>query len=199
MTRWFWIRHAPVTTAGGRIYGQRDMPADTSDAATFAGLAARLPQAAVLVTSHLMRTQQTAAAIEAAGLTLPEAVVEPDMAEQNFGDWQGRRHSEVWDEMGARHPFWLSPAAHEPPNGESFDHVCRRVADAVGRLTARFGGSDIICVAHGGTIRAALAMALGVPGEQALAFEIDNCSITELGHVADHDAWGVKRINERAA
>lgn len=199
MTQWFWIRHAPVTTAGGRIYGQQDMPADTSDGATFAGLAARLPEGAVLVTSHLMRTQQTAAAIETAGLTLPEAVVEPAMAEQDFGDWQGKFHNEVWDELGARHPFWLSPATHEPPNGESFDNVCRRVAEAVTDLTARFRERDIICVAHGGTIRAALAMALGVSGELALAFNIDNCSITELAHVADHDTWGVGRINERAA
>ena len=199
MTRWHWIRHAPVTTAGGRIYGQRDMPADTSDTATFAGLAARLPAAAVLVTSNLMRTHQTAAAIAAAGLALPEAVVEPAMAEQNFGDWQGRFNHEVWDELGAQHPFWLSPAAHEPPNGESFDAVCGRVAAAVEALTARFEDRDIICVAHGGSIRAALAMALGIPGEQALAFEIENCSITELAHVKDHGTWGVARINERAA
>lgn len=198
-TKWHWIRHAPVTTAGGLIYGQQDMPADTSDTPVYAGLARKLPADAVLVTSHLIRTQQTAAAIGAAGLTLPEAVVEHDLAEQNFGDWQGKHHDEVNEEMGARHPFWLNPAEHQPPNGESFAAVCRRVAAVVERLTARFAGQDIVCVAHGGTIRAALAMAVGVTPEQALAFSVHNCSITELAHLADHDAWAIARINERPA
>ena len=57
-TRWWWIRHAPVTTDGGRVYGQRDLPADTSNARAFEGLAAAMPRRAVWVTSHLQRTDQ---------------------------------------------------------------------------------------------------------------------------------------------
>lgn len=198
-TRWHWIRHAPVTAAGGRIYGQQDMPADTSEVAVYAGLARKLPADAVLVTSHLVRTHQTAAAIVNAGLAMPEAIVEADLAEQNFGDWQGKHHAEVHGELGERHPFWLNAADHRPPNGESFTHVCNRVAAVVERLTGRFAGKDIVCVAHGGTIRAALAMAVGVTPEQALAFSVHNCSITELAHLADHGAWAIARINERPA
>ncbi len=37
-TRWWWIRHAPVD-AGGRIYGQCDLPADCSDDARMRWLA----------------------------------------------------------------------------------------------------------------------------------------------------------------
>ena len=43
-TRWWWIRHAPVVDHGGRIYGQRDMACDTSDAAAMSWLAAALPE-----------------------------------------------------------------------------------------------------------------------------------------------------------
>ena len=39
ITRWWWIRHAPVVVAGGKIYGQRDLPADTSDKGVFSFLA----------------------------------------------------------------------------------------------------------------------------------------------------------------
>ena len=42
-TRWWWIRHAPVTTHGGRVYGQNDLPADCADEALFRGLAGQLP------------------------------------------------------------------------------------------------------------------------------------------------------------
>ena len=141
-TRWWWIRHAPVpeSTSGGRIYGALDMPADTTDAATFAGLARRLlPKGAVLATSHLQRTHQTAAAIQAAGLGLPEPIVEADLAEQHLGDWQGRHADAVREELGEQHPFWLAPAHTRAPNGESFIDVVARVAaviDPADRATA---------------------------------------------------------------
>ena len=38
VTRWWWVRHAPVIGVNGRIYGQDDLEADTSDAARFAGM-----------------------------------------------------------------------------------------------------------------------------------------------------------------
>ena len=64
-TRWWWVRHAPVPD-GGRIYGQRDLDCDCSDARVFRAVAAVLPQDAVWVTSALKRAKQTAAAIHAA-------------------------------------------------------------------------------------------------------------------------------------
>jgi Histidine phosphatase superfamily (branch 1) len=66
-TRWWWVRHAPVRVDEGRIYGQRDLPCDCSEAGVFASLAALLPRDAIWVTSHLSRTVQTAQAIQAAG------------------------------------------------------------------------------------------------------------------------------------
>ena len=49
-------------TTGGRIYGQLDLSCDCAEAATFTGLAERLPRGSVWVTSNLRRTHQTAAA-----------------------------------------------------------------------------------------------------------------------------------------
>jgi len=38
-TRWWWIRHAPVTSHAGRNYGQQDVEADfTNTAAALGGL-----------------------------------------------------------------------------------------------------------------------------------------------------------------
>ena len=202
-TRWWWVRHAPVTATGGRIYGQDDPPCDTSDRTTFSALAVLLPKRAVLVTSHLQRTRQTADAIRAAGRDLPEPIVEPAVAEQNFGDWQGRTRAEVFAELGARHAFWLAPAHSRPPGGETFAELIERVRAAVTRLTRDNRGRDIVCVAHGGSIRAALGLALGLDPEQAFAFAIDNCSLTRIDHLegtADdpRDHWIVVRVNQVA-
>ena len=85
-----------------------------------------------------------------------------------------------------------------PPEGESFVDVIERASGAIARRTAQHAGSDIVAVAHGGTIRAALALALGLDPEHALAFSIDNLSITRIDHVdgpARGGAWRVAAVN----
>jgi alpha-ribazole phosphatase len=200
-TRWWWIRHAPVVDDGGCIYGQRDLPADCSDTASFSALARSLPERAVWIASHLSRTHQTAEAIGRAGHGVPPLVVEPALAEQHFGEWQGQPRREVYSRHMSWPGFWITAADHRPPGGESFADVTHRVALAVERLTAAHAGCDIVAVAHGGTIRAALALALGLAPGNALAFSVENLSLTRLDHIASaHDssstsAWRIVAVN----
>ena len=197
-TRWWWIRHAPVTVDGGCVYGQRDLPADVSDTGTMAALAGCLPGQAVWVTSNLKRTHQTAAAIAEAGARVIEPAIEPDLAEQHFGQWQGRNRAEIFQLHGDRHGLWLAPAEVTPPGGESFVALTRRVSRAIERLTQENEGADIIAVAHGGTIRAALGLALDTSAERALAFSTDNLSLTRIDHLRGPRigaAWRVLGVN----
>lgn len=203
-TRFWWVRHAPVAH-GGRIYGQTDLSCDCSDAAVFAGLARQLPQEAAWVTSTLRRTHETAAAIVRAGLGGPDPIPGPgaialaDFAEQNFGQWQGLTYEELrHSRAGDFHRFWHAPAHVAAPGGESFVAVMERTAHAIRRLVAEQAGRDIIAVAHGGTIRAALALALGLDPEAALAFTIENCSLTRIDHVdgpGQGHGWRVVTVN----
>ena len=203
-TRIWWIRHAPVEH-GGRIYGQLDLSCDCSETATFTGLAKQLPRDAVWVTSNLRRTHKTAAAIVRAGLPGPESIPGPgaialaDLAEQNFGEWQGLAHDELHrSRAGDFHRFWHAPAHEAAPGGESFLAVIERVSRAIHDLVATYAGRDIIAVAHGGTIRAALALALGLDPEAALAFTIENCSITRVDHLdgpGSGHGWRVVTVN----
>src|SRR6201991_1256135 len=93
VTRWWWVRHAPVPD-DGRIYGQSDLDCDCSDVEIFRILARELPRDAVWVTSNLVRTKQTAAAILAADAAGRFAGIEhlivPHFAEQHLGEWQGQ-------------------------------------------------------------------------------------------------------------
>ena len=153
-TRWWWIRHAPVTGHEGRVYGASDVPCDVSARDVFQRLAGRLPADALWVTSHLQRTSQTAEAIrtemspEQAATPLPVA----RLAEQNFGDWQGMSRADLAERRdGAWHRFWLAPAHERPPGGESFEDVVERVSKSITELTEQHRGRDIIAVTHGGT------------------------------------------------
>jgi alpha-ribazole phosphatase len=201
VTRWWWIRHAPVPD-GGRIYGQSDLPCDCSNPETFARLAAALPANAVWVTSNLVRTTQTAEAILAAdpekfaGVAL-NAV--PDLAEQHLGEWQGLdRKAFLAERQVGTHVLWFGPADERPQGGESFTDLVDRVTPVIARLNVEHRGRNIVAVTHGGTIRAAIGLALGLPPQGALAFATDNCSLTRLDHLSpDHGPglWRVVAIN----
>ncbi len=205
VTRWWWVRHAPVTVNQGCCYGQTDFPCDVADAAAFAALGQRLPREAVWIASPLKRTHMTATALVAAGAAGPERVpgpgidIEPDLIEQNFGAWQGMKYSELHARRGDDwRRFWLAPADEVPPGGESFAALVQRVHAAIERLSERHRGRDIVSVSHGGVIRAALALALHLPPEQALTFAIDNTSLTRIEHFPDPGGahgWGVLAVN----
>jgi alpha-ribazole phosphatase len=171
----------------------------------FTGLARQLPRDAVWVTSNLRRTHETAAAIIRAGLPGPcpvpgpQAMALADLAEQNFGEWQGLTYDALSRSRdGDFHRFWHAPAHQTPPAGESFLAVTERVSRAIRRLAEAYAGRDIIAVAHGGTIRAALGLALGLDPEPALAFSIDNCSITRIDRIDGPGmghGWRVVTVN----
>jgi broad specificity phosphatase PhoE len=201
-TRWWWIRHAPVRVDDGRIYGQRDLPCDCSDTRVFSGLAALLPRQAVWLTSNLARTHQTARAILAAGdfENAQELKQDQDLAEQHLGDWQGLdRRTFLMDRKQEPDSFWYAEAEERAPNGESFLDLVTRVRAAIERANAAYRGGDIVAVAHGGTIRAAIAIALGLPPRGGFAFMIDNCSLTRLDHYHGQQGsgWRVTTINHR--
>ena len=192
-TRWWWVRHAPVLEGQGRLYGQTDLACDTSDTETFRALAAALPGTAVWVTSHLVRAIETARAIRAAGVAgpEPEPVRERDLAEQAFGDWQGMTWDEIREASGAEHTaFWWAPGDSAPPGGESLADVITRVTGVIERVTEANSGRDIVAVAHAGSIRAAVAMALGLDPACSLAFRFDNLSVTRLDHVPERIGQG---------
>jgi len=201
-TRWWWIRHAPVRVDEGRIYGQTDLPCDCSDQRVLSGLAALLPRKAIWVTSHLARTHQTAKAILTAGdFEAPQELQQnKDLAEQHLGDWQGLdRRSFLMNRKQEPASFWYAAADERAPNGESFVDLMTRVGAAITRVTKSHQGSDIVAVAHGGTIRAAIAIALGLPPRGGFAFMIDNCSLTRLDHYQGRQGsgWRVTMINHR--
>lgn len=200
-TKWWWVRHAPVVDAHlQRLSGQADVAADLTDTAACEALAKRLPKDAVWLTTPLSRTAQTAHAL---GCAVTEQAAEPAFMEQAFGDWT---HC-TWDEIGEKgdaSAFWQAPADVAPPGkaSESFADVCARVAPAVEALSEKYAGRDIIVVAHAGSIRAAVAHALGLLPAQALGLAVGNLGLTRLDHMAadakttENGNWRVVGLNQ---
>jgi alpha-ribazole phosphatase len=183
-TRWWLVRHAPVVGVEGKIYGADDVECDVSDHESFKTLARRLPADAEWFTSHLTRARLTAATIREAGLEAPEPTIDERFGEQSFGDWQGR----TWSEMEAADPdtyfaFWEDPVRNSTPNGESFADQIARVGAAIDEYTATHAGRDIVCVSHGGTVRAAISHALNLDPAAGMAVAVHTLSVTVMEHV----------------
>ena len=192
--RWWWLRHAPVPCPLGRIHGNLDVACDTSDEADFNALVNILPRNPVLVESGLLRCRQTTGALEKAGLDLPPAVIEPAFQEQDFGRWQGRSWTDLETAKDEDLPaFWQDPAHTTPPGGESFAGQMARVAAAIDRLNHLNDGRDILAVVHAGTIRAAIAHALGIEAARALALTVTPLSLTRIDAVGC--GWRVECVN----
>lgn len=199
-TRLFLIRHALVEpSARATYYGDADVAlcalALAADAERYRWLARRLPAPARWVTTPLQRTRHTAAAIFAAGYPEAEPEIEPRLAEQHLGAWQGISHEALTERLThPPHPFWPHGAEERPPGGESIGDVIARVGPAIESLADRHAGHDVVVVAHGGTIRAALAHAMGLSADQALRFSVKNLSLTRLERQGRQ--WRVASVNE---
>ena len=195
-TRWWLVRHGPIEAAhSGKINGRLDVGVDLSDTDQVARLAQALPVDAVWVTSALGRTQTTAKAIGARDFH-----IEPDLNEQNFGDWQGL----TWGALAERDDavlFWEAPATTQPPGGETFSNQVVRVGAVMDRLSAEYAGRDIIAVVHAGVIRAGLAHALGIDAGAALGFQVDTLSLNRMEHFTARPSgsrggnWRVSAVN----
>jgi alpha-ribazole phosphatase len=198
-TRWWWVRHAPVRSDGGNIYGQTDIACDTSDLEVFEAVAKILPRDAIWVASNLMRTHQTAEAIWAAGFPRPATMArEKAFAEQHLGQWQGmNRAAFVASRPAGSH--WFADINEPAPGGESFMDLYNRTTSAIERINGEHAGQDIIAVGHGGTIKAAVGLALGGQAEAGLAFDIDNVSVTRLDHFASpgRSVWRLPFVNQQ--
>jgi broad specificity phosphatase PhoE len=104
--------------------------------------------------SNLLRARKTAEHLARAGADMDRLHIDPDLAEQHFGSWQGLTYVEIAEKHANNHLFWLGPPEHRPPGGESFVDLRDRTVKSIDRLTAEHRGRDIVATAHGGTIRA---------------------------------------------
>ena len=114
---------------------------------------------AEVLTSPLQRARRTC---ELAGFG-SVASVDPDLAEWNYGAYEGRRTAEIRQER----PDW-DLFRDGCPGGESLEQVSARADRAIQRVRAVNG--DVLLFAHAHILRVLAARWLGLPGSGARYF-----------------------------
>ncbi|MBB4965963.1 histidine phosphatase family protein [Saccharothrix violaceirubra] len=178
------LRHARSTANGSGVLAGRAPGVGLTDrgveqAGELVGRLAGIPVDAV-VTSPLDRCRQTLAPLLGArGL---EPVVEPDLAEVDYGDWTGGALKEL-----AQEPLWRvvqqHPSAAVFPGGEGLASVQTRAVAAIrahdARITAEHGPRAVwVACSHGDVIKALLADALGVHLDGFQRIVVDPASVS---------------------
>jgi broad specificity phosphatase PhoE len=144
-----------------RWQGRADPPLNAlgrEQAAALAASLAGVPLEAIY-SSDLARAVETA---ELVGGALEIAVTaEPALREIDVGEWSGLTTAEIerafpagWERHRAGGDGW--------EHGETHAAMSERVAEAAARIASAHPGLQVLCVAHGGVIRALLARAEGV-------------------------------------
>lgn len=141
----------------------------------------------VLITSPMARTRETAELV-AESLSVP-IIVEHDLRECAFGDWDGQTFAEVQQADAETLTAWLASSALAPPGGESFDDVAKRVTAARDRLMATHSGATMVWVTHVTPLKTMVRLALDAPSHSLYRMNVAPASLTTIlwfgdGHAA---------------
>ena len=151
-------------------------------------LATLIPNNCTWYVSPLKRAIQTAEALSK-HVTYSKMIRENKLIEQNFGDWSGKKISEVWKILNKnkmRHNFSFISPDFSPPNGESFKQQSKRVGIWLNNLNV-LEGKSIVIISHAGTIRSILLNALKIKHDYAIGIEILHQSLNILEMITNKD------------
>lgn len=180
MTRLILVRHAESEMKGCYL-GQLDPPLSAQGRAQAAALAKRMAgeSLAAVYSSPLKRALTTAQMIAAPrGL---EVNVIAELAELDFGDWDGLTYQEIAKIAPQRFNRWLAdPSGVGPPNGETLSEMIQRVMEAMERIITAHPGEAVVVVTHGGPARAIVCHALGIPLSEQWQIRQDLAAVSWL-------------------
>jgi phosphoserine phosphatase len=147
----------------------------------------------IVYTSPLKRCRDTGTAI--AGRCGVRTEVLGDLNDLDYGDWQW----ETNDAMAADSPalYWrwrTTPHLMRFPNGESFQELIARAADALRHAMERHPSETIVMVSHDSVNRAMLLQALDQPLSAYWKLVQDPCAISEIA--VGTESVRVVRVNE---
>ena len=188
--------------------GWADRPLTVLGRAQAEELAARLEDTELdaVYSSDLQRARETAEIVaRTKGLTVETTA---DLREVDVGSWSGLTRAEAEERFPDQYARWLE-GGEGWDDGETYEQLGERVLRALPRIAAEQEGRRVLIVAHGGSIRAIHATALGVdvhtyrriqrvePNATLSAVCVENGRLTELCRTEDLDEFLIRDQQRR--
>ncbi len=176
------VRHGESTwNKDGRIQGQETSPQLTDvgkEQAAKAAAKLKGKEFDVCLCSDLDRTVQTAEIITKS-LGLTDAKQLEILRERNFGQWQGKLHSEVENKLTniPMKSFAFHPVI--PPKGESVSAFLQRTQNFLNTLLREYAGKKVLIVGHGGYVQAMRTLLENLSYREGVDAAVENATIYE--------------------
>jgi probable phosphomutase (TIGR03848 family) len=183
MTTLILLRHGRTTAnTDGILAGDAPVPLDDTGVEQARAAGARLAGVPLrmAVTSPLVRCRQT---LE---LALPQAkpAIEAGLTECGYGEWSGRKLSELVGESLWR-AVQTHPSAVTFPGGEAMPAMAARAVAAVRRWNEVVGDGVWLACSHGDVIKAIVADALGMHLDLFQRIHVAPGSLTVIQYTPD--------------
>ena len=158
---------------------------------SFAELMTRLHQGDQEAATRIFQTfsQRLVALARSRLHGLIRAKTDPDLLEWNYGDYEGRKSSEIL----AERPGWLL-FRDGCPNGEQPADVGARADRVIARLRATDDRAIVFSSGH--ILRVLTARWLGLPPSEGRLFMLSTASVSVLGYEHHEDAPAIQLWNE---
>ncbi|HEY3689308.1 MAG TPA: histidine phosphatase family protein [Pseudonocardiaceae bacterium] len=178
------VRHGETKwSAAGRHTGVTDIPLTPAGEHQVSQLRPLLDRYCfgLVLASPRVRARRTA---ELLGWASPE--VEPDLAEWDYGGYEGQTTAEISAALGRPWRIWtdLVPAGATP--GETVEQVAERADRVLARVRPTLGvGRDVALVGHGHYLRVLAARWLELDPQAGALLSLATGSVSGLGY--EHD------------
>ena len=192
------LRHGRTAyNAETRFQGQTDIPLDdvgvrqAKQAAETLGALLEGRHVQVL-SSDLQRAAQTAATI-GTRLGVP-VTLDPRLREIFAGEWEGQLREDIIAQWPDNYEAWRLGEDVRVGGGETRSEAGARAAEAIAEVEKEMDGGTLLCVSHGGALRAAIFQLLGTPNWPWNALEgLRNAHWAELQHT--QRGWRLSTYN----
>ncbi len=190
MAELYLVRHGETAwSATGRHTGRTDVPLTSRGTAQATALGALLTEVlpdgpALVVTSPLVRACETArlAGLDGGSGRAP-ALVDDDLAEWDYGGYEGMTSAEITAAVGRPWDVFTDGVPPGRTPGETLEEVAARADAVLGRVRPVLDdGGDVVLVAHGHLLRVLTAVWLGLDPRAGAVLVIDPASLGIMGH-----------------
>ncbi len=186
LTQLIFLRHGQ-TQQPNCLLGSSDVALSEEGWEQLRTATAQLKYVDKVVTSPLLRTSQFAQ--EFARERQLELQQEKELAECDFGEWDGLSYQLISDQFSKLYSeFLVDPISNPPPKGERVSAFYQRVVQTIESLVNKNPGKKILIITHGGVIRCAVSWCLKLDfiQQSSLAnvpfqrLQVDYASVTQI-------------------
>ncbi|QQN40809.1 histidine phosphatase family protein [Acinetobacter sp. CS-2] len=128
-----------------------------------------------------------------------ELILDRNLQEMHFGDWEGVSTQEIYEKQPeALAQFWETPTRFSPPNAETMQQFQQRILNALQQIQGSMQQHQFahaMVVTHGGVIKLLKCLAFNQPLDNILKMSAE---LGQFNHFVLHDDLSIDYVEQSA-